>query len=118
MIHIQTGLSSRPGKQRRYPARPGWIWIINEAHQSKERKMPSESSRINRIASGMQDEEQIQKAIEAQKHAQSLSGNSDTPTPERPYVAPRTPTEKWLADTIAERLELEHVSIDEDFFEL
>lgn len=37
---------------------------------------------------------------------------------DRPYVPPRTPTEKWLAETIAEWLELERVSVNDDFFEL
>ncbi len=78
--------------------------------------MTSQSDLIKRIASEDYDAEQIQQKMEAQKRAQSASESGDST--EKPYVAPNTPTEKWLADTIAEWLELERVSIDDDFFDL
>jgi acyl carrier protein len=86
-----------------------------------EHNMTSQSDKFNRIASEDYDPEQIQEKIKAQKQAQSAletSNSSEAGIPEKPYIAPRTPTEKWLADTIAEWLELDRVSIDADFFEL
>jgi acyl carrier protein len=86
-----------------------------------EHNMTSQSDQFNRIASEDYDAEQIQEKIKAQKQAQAASetSNSSGAGPsEKPYIAPRTPTEKWLADTIAEWLELDRVSIDDDFFEL
>jgi acyl carrier protein len=83
--------------------------------------MTSQSDQFNRIASEDYDAEQIQERIKAQKQEQSAleAGSSlETSTSGKPYIAPRTPTEKWLADTIAEWLELDRVSIDDDFFEL
>jgi acyl carrier protein len=78
--------------------------------------MTSQSDLIKRIASESDDAEKIQEKIEAQKRAQSVSEKDASS--EKPYLAPRTPTEKWLAETVAEWLELERVSIDDDFFEL
>lgn len=82
--------------------------------------MMSESDQFNRIASEDYDPEQIQEKIKAQKQAQAAleSAAALDAASDRPYIAPRTPTEKWLAETIAEWLELERVSIDDDFFEL
>lgn len=83
--------------------------------------MTSQSDMINRIASEEYDAEKIQEKMKAQKQAQPVVETSGSAAPaesERPYLAPRTPTEKWLADTIAEWLELERVSIEDDFFEL
>jgi acyl carrier protein len=83
--------------------------------------MTSQSDQFNRIASEDYDAEQIQEKIKAQKQAMAAleTGNApDAGASEQPYIAPRTPTEQWLADTIAEWLELERVSIDADFFEL
>jgi acyl carrier protein len=83
--------------------------------------MTSESDQFNRIASEDYDAEQIQEKIKAQNQAQAAlesgSGLGDGAS-DKPYIAPRTPTEKWLAETIAKWLELERVSIDDDFFEL
>jgi len=83
--------------------------------------MTSQSDQFNRIASDEYDAEHIQEKIKAQKQAQIASESASAPdegASEKVYIAPRTPTEKWLAETIAERLELERVSIDDDFFEL
>ena len=83
--------------------------------------MTSQSDQFNRIASDDFDAEQLQEKIRAKKQVDMALESGSAPqadTPERPYIAPRTPTEQWLADTIAEWLELERVSIDEDFFEL
>jgi acyl carrier protein len=83
--------------------------------------MTSPSDQFNRIASEDYDPEQIQEKIKAQKQAQAALESSSTladGTLDRPYTAPRTSTEKWLAETIAEWLELERVGIEEDFFEL
>lgn len=82
--------------------------------------MSSQSDQFNRIASEEYDAEQIQEKIKAQKQAQSAveTNNSEAGISAKPYVAPRTPTEKWLANTVAEWLELEQVSIEDDFFEL
>ncbi len=79
--------------------------------------MTSQSDQINRIASEDYDPDQIQEKIKAQK-ALETGSSSDENASEKPYLAPRTPTEMWLADTIAEWLELDRVSIDDDFFEL
>lgn len=83
--------------------------------------MTSPSDQFNRIASEDYDADQLQEKIKAQKQAQAASkiGNlPETNISERPYIAPNTLTEKWLADTIAEWLELEQVGINDDFFEL
>jgi acyl carrier protein len=78
--------------------------------------MMSESDQFNRIASQDYDPEQIQEKIKAQKQAQAALESAAESG--KPYIAPRIFTEKWLAETIAEWLELERVSIDDDFFEL
>lgn len=83
--------------------------------------MTSQSDLFNRIASEGYDPEQIQENIKSQKREENDAETSNPTEAEvirGTYIAPRTPTEKWLADTVAEWLELERVSIDEDFFEL
>ncbi len=77
--------------------------------------MTSQSDQFNRIASEDYDADAIQEKIKAQKQAQAAQ---ETTPVDGSYLAPRTPTEKWLADTITEWLELDQVSIDADFFEL
>src|SRR4051812_2015868 len=77
--------------------------------------MASQSDQFNQMASDDFDPEAIQEKIKAQKQAASFAQAGTT---ENTYLAPRTPTEKWLADTIAEWLELDKVSIDADFFEM
>ena len=83
--------------------------------------MTTPSDQFNRIALEDNNLEQIQEKIKARKQSPSDFETGDTSqadATERPYIAPRTPTEKWLADTVAEFLELERVSIEDDFFEL
>jgi len=75
----------------------------------------SESDQINRIASGSYDPDEIEEKIKAQKQAQAALGTNGAETS---FIAPRTPTEEWLAEIVAEWLGLERVSIDDDFFEL
>jgi acyl carrier protein len=77
--------------------------------------MTSQSDQFNRIASEDYDAEQIQEKIKAQRQAQSQPEMDATG---KPYIAPRTPTEQWLADTVAEWLEIDRVGVDDDFFEL
>ena len=79
--------------------------------------MTSPSDQFNRIASDEYDAEQIQEKIKAQKQAQAAAQTPENASG-KPYLAPRTPTETWLAETMAEWLELERVSIDDDFFEM
>ena len=76
----------------------------------------SESDPINRIASGGYDPDEIEERIKAQKQAAQAAQEANGA--EKPFIAPRTPTEEWLAETVAEWLGLERVSIDDDFFEL
>lgn len=77
--------------------------------------MTSQSDQFNRIASEDYDPDALQEKIKAQKQAQAAQ---ETNAVDGSYIAPRTPTEKWLADAIAQWLELDQVSIDADFFEL
>ena len=83
--------------------------------------MTPNSDLFNRIASEGYDPEEIQKQIKTQKQEQESAGTGDFSQPEglsAPYVAPSTPTEEWLAETVEEWLELERVGINDDFFEL
>jgi acyl carrier protein len=81
--------------------------------------MTSQSDQFNQIASEDYDPEKIQEKIKARKQADlGAESSPEINISETPYIAPRTPTEKWLADIIAEWLDLDRVSIDADFFEL
>jgi acyl carrier protein len=82
---------------------------------------PSQSDLFNRIASEGYDAEQIQEDIKAQKreeNEEAANAPSAAGLVRGEYIAPRTPTEKWLAQAVADSLELEQVGVDEDFFEL
>jgi acyl carrier protein len=70
---------------------------------------------MNRIAAGGYDPDEIEEKIKAQKQAQAAQEAGES---EKPFVAPSTPTEEWLAEIVAEWLGLERVSIHDDFFEL
>jgi acyl carrier protein len=72
----------------------------------------SESSVYERIATDMQDVEQIQQKVEGKKPSVAHTQDGDPCTP------PRTPMEKWLAEAWVEFLGLEQVDIHTDFFEL
>jgi acyl carrier protein len=72
----------------------------------------SDSSVYERIATDMQDAKQIQQIVEEGKP--SVAGTQDGSA----SASPRTPTEKWLAETWVEFLGLEQVDIHTDFFEL
>lgn len=82
--------------------------------------MSSEPSLFSHIATEMYDAGQIQEEIDAQRHGQSNLAASDLSEIERDvaFVAPRTPTEKKLAEIWAEFLGLEQVGIYNDFFAL
>ena len=68
------------------------------------------SSQGQRIAGELQDPEQIQQQVQAQKDERP-----ETPTA---FVAPRAPIEIKLAEIWAEVLGLEQVGLHDDFFEL
>jgi len=72
--------------------------------------MPSKSFLHNRIATDLDDVEEIQKRIHTSKPAQA--------GPETVYVPPRTPIEKKLAEIWAELLERPQVGIHDNFFDL
>jgi|GEM_PF-1120204 len=87
--------------------------------------MTSSSNQINQMASGDFDADELQEKIKAQKQPQAAQPQAAQPSAEtglspsaKPYIAPRTPTEKWLTGTVAEWLGLERVGVDDDFFEL
>lgn len=70
----------------------------------------SQPSLLNRIATELYDVEEILEEIQAQER---------TPRDlETPFVAPRTPTERTLADIWAELLDLDRVGVHDDFFDL
>jgi len=48
----------------------------------------------------------------------ALPRPSECGTPEREFIAPRTPVEEALAEIIREVLKVPHVSVDDDFFHL
>jgi glycosyltransferase involved in cell wall biosynthesis len=81
-----------------------------EEKMSANSPEPSHVSKAPRIAGEMQDPEQIQQQIQAQKDTR--------PEIQSDFVAPRTPIEIKLAQIWAEVLGLERVGIHDDFFEL
>jgi surfactin family lipopeptide synthetase C len=72
--------------------------------------MPSNQIDFNQLAAEAPDLEQIQQEMRVQRQARPSLGVA--------YVAPRTPTEKRLAEIWAELLHLDQVGVDDDFFQL
>lgn len=67
-------------------------------------------SLMKRIATELQDPQQIEKQLSAPKGIRADLSTS--------YLAPRTPLEKWLAQLWAEVLEIDRVGVHDDFYAL